>query len=102
MQRAKSVDEYIAIAPQWGAELKDGASVLINAQEGKTNALRQWRMTSAEDIRPAVITRYVLEAISLVEAGREIKADRNKAIDVPIELQKALRRHKGASTRFCR
>ena len=152
MQGAKSVDEYIAIAPQWGAELKrlravlketrlteevkwggpcytykgknvvgigafksyfslwfhqgallkDGASVLINAQERKTKALRQWRMSSAEDIRPAVITRYVVEAISLVEAGREIKADRNKAIDVPIELQKALRRHKGASTRFCR
>ena len=150
MQGAKSVDEYIAIAPQWGAELKrlravlketrlteevkwggpcytykgknvvgigafksyfglwfhqgallkDGASVLINAQEGKTKALRQWRMTSAEDIKPAVITRYVLEAISLVEAGREIKVDRNKAIDVPIELQKALRRHKGASAAF--
>ncbi len=28
MQRAKSVDEYIAIAPQWGAELKQLRAVL--------------------------------------------------------------------------
>ena len=39
--------------------------MLINAQPGKTKDLRQWRMTSASDIKPAVIKRYVKEAMQL-------------------------------------
>lgn len=45
-----------------GAALEDDSGVLINAQPGKTKDLRQWRMTSAADIRPAVIKRYLKEA----------------------------------------
>jgi len=67
---------YFGLWFHQGALLNDDAGVLINAQEGKTKALRPWRMTSAQDIRPAVIKRYVKEAISNVNAGREIKADR--------------------------
>jgi hypothetical protein len=55
MRRATSVDDY-----------KDNANVLINTQPGKTRSLRQWRMTSAGEIEPAVIKRYVKEAIALV------------------------------------
>ena len=83
-----------------GALLKDDSNVLVNAQEGKTKALRQWRMTSATEIKPAVIKRYVKEAITLVDAGKEIKADRKKPVDVPDELAKAMRRHKGATAGF--
>ena len=91
---------YFGLWFHQGALLKDEASVLINAQEGKTKALRQWRMHDAKDIRPAIIKRYINEAIGLVEAGKEIKADRNKAIHVPTELQQAMRRDKGASAAF--
>ena len=83
-----------------GALLKDDKQVLINAQEGKTRALRQWRMTSAKDIKPSIIKRYVREAISLVEQGREIQADRAAALTLPDELQAALRRTRGATARF--
>ena len=83
-----------------GALLKDSSDVLVNAQEGKTKALRQWRMTSAADIKPTVIQRYVNEAISLVDAGKEIKAERDKTIDLPDELAKAMRRFKGATAGF--
>lgn len=83
-----------------GALLKDDNKVLINAQEGKTRALRQWRMKSSSEIKPAVIKRYVREAIGHVDAGREIKADRAKTVEVPDELRKAMRRHKGASAAF--
>ena len=48
-----------------GAALKDEQGVLINAQPGKTKDLRQWRMTSAGDIKPAAIKRYVKEAMRL-------------------------------------
>ena len=91
---------YFGLWFHQGALLEDSASVLINAQEGKTKALRQWRMSSAKDIKPAVIKRYVKESIGHIDAGREIKADRSKAIVVPTELQRAMRRCKGATAAF--
>ena len=83
-----------------GALLPDKNKVLISAQEGKTKALRQWRMHSASDIKPAVIKRYVKDAIQVVETGREIKVERSRAVVVPPELQNALRRCKGATAAF--
>lgn len=91
---------YFGLWFHQGALLADDAGVLINAQPGKTRAQRQWRMQDASDIRPALIRRYVKEAIALVEAGREIRADRSKAVVVPPELSKALRRRKGATAAF--
>lgn len=79
-----------------GALLKDSDRVLVNAQEGRTKALRQWRMTAANEIKPAVIKRYVKEAIALVDAGKEIRPDRGETVVVPDELQNAMRRYKGA------
>lgn len=48
-----------------GARLADKEGVLVNAQEGKTKAMRQWRMTLAKEIRPALVKAYVREAIAL-------------------------------------
>ncbi len=83
-----------------GALLKDDRQVLINAQEGKTRALRQWRMTSGKDIKPSIIKRYVREAISLVGQGREIKAERAAPLTLPVELQAALRQTRVAMAAF--
>lgn len=94
--------DWVCLWFHQGVLLKDDNDVLINAQEGKTKALRQWRMTSALEIKSAVIKRYVKEAIALVDAGEEIKPDRRKAVVVPDELQRALRRHKGATAAFRR
>lgn len=52
-----------------GAALDDPEGVLVNAQPGKTKHLRQWRMTSNADIRPAVIRHYIDEAIRLAAGG---------------------------------
>lgn len=91
---------YFGLWFHQGALLKDDKNVLINAQEGKTKALRQWRMTSSKDIKPTTIKRYVEDAISLVDQGKAIKADRSRDISVPTELQNALRRTRGASAAF--
>jgi len=91
---------YFGLWFHQGALLNDDNKVLINAQEGVTKALRQWRMTTASDIKPAIIKRYVKEATAHVDAGHEIRADRNRSIDVPDELQRAMRRHKGATAAF--
>lgn len=48
-----------------GAKLADDGNLLINAQPGKTKLLRQWRMTSAKDLKPALVRRYVKEAAAL-------------------------------------
>lgn len=53
-----------------GALLADEAGVLINAQPGKTKRMRQWRMRSAGELKPALIRRYVREAIANVNAPR--------------------------------
>ena len=82
------------------ALLNDDQGALINAQEGKTKALRQWRMSSKKDIKARVIKAYVKEAIALSQSGTEIKADRSKAVVVPPELKRALAKHKRAQSAF--
>ena len=59
---------YFGLWFHQGVTLKDEASVLINAQERKTKALRQWRMTSVKDIKPAIVKRYLKEAIEIANA----------------------------------
>jgi uncharacterized protein YdeI (YjbR/CyaY-like superfamily) len=48
-----------------GARLADEEGVLVNAHEGKTKSMRQWRMTAAKDIKPALVKAYVKEAMAL-------------------------------------
>jgi len=92
--------DWVCLWFHQGALLTDDKEVLVNAQEGKTKALRQWRMTSPRDIKPTIIKRYVKEAIALVESGKEIKPQRLDTVDIPEELAKAMRRHKGATAAF--
>ena len=75
-----------------GVFLKDPEKVLINAQEGTTKGLRQWRFTSSAEIREKrqSILAYLEEAIQNQEAGKEIKPDRNKPLEIPEELAQAM------------
>ncbi len=91
---------YFGLWFHQGALLADDAGVLVNAQKGKTKALRQWRMSSAKDIRPSIIRRYVREAVQHVDSGRQINADRRKTVEVPGELRNAMRRTRGATAAF--
>ena len=77
-----------------GVFLKDPAGVLINAQEGTTKALRQWRFTSAREIqdRKDTILAYLKEAIHNQEQGKEIRPERNKTVLIPEELELAFSR----------
>lgn len=91
---------YFGLWFHQGALLEDRDKVLINAQEGKTKALRQWRMHSASDIKSAVIKRYVKEAITLAREGKTIPTDRQRPIVLPPELEAALSQNKTAAARF--
>lgn len=91
---------YFGLWFHQGALLKDQNKVLINAQEGRTKALRQWRMQTAKDIKPAIIRSYVKQAIELAKAGKQIAPARNKPLAVPAELTKALQKDKKAGENF--
>ncbi len=70
-----------------GSFLIDEQKKLVNAQEGKTQAMRQWRFYIVEDIQPDLVKQYALEAIKNSEEGKELKVKRNtKPLSIPEEL----------------
>ena len=77
-----------------GAFLKDQQKKLVNAQEGKTHGMRQWRFASVDEIKAneAVIRTYIQEAIDNQKAGKTISPKRGpaKPLTIPPELQKVL------------
>lgn len=83
-----------------GALLADPRNVLINAQEGKTKALRQWRFQSRQEIDSRLVKAYVKEAIELLQEGVEIKPARDQMLEIPPQLKTALAQNKSAKTGF--
>ena len=82
---------YVGLWFHQGALLTDPDNVLVDASEGKTKALRQWRFTSAKDIKSGAVKAYVKEAVQLVEEGREIKPASKPEARIPPELAEAFR-----------
>lgn len=82
---------YVGIWFYQGVFLTDSGYRLINAQEGVTKAMRQWRFTSLQEIQQnqKTILEYLEEAIRNQKEGKEIKPERNKALELPPELQSA-------------
>lgn len=91
---------YVGLWFDQGALLGDPEGVLINAQKGKTRALRQWRFTEPKDIRVRPIKAYIKEAIALADAGKSIKPERGKPIEIPPELAAVLGKNKNAAAAF--
>ena len=82
-----------------GVFLRDPAGVLMNAQEGVTKGMRQWRLTSMEEIDEELIMQYIQEAIQNQREGKEIKPER-KALLVPPALDEALDQYPDARLGF--
>lgn len=83
-----------------GALLKDPKKLLINAQEGKTSALRQMRFSSVGDLDVDVIAAYVDEAIGNQKAGLVIKPQKKPGFTIPEELQKAMDEDADLKTKY--
>ncbi|MDZ7740185.1 MAG: YdeI/OmpD-associated family protein [Bacteroidota bacterium] len=92
---------YVAIWFFQGALLRDEKGVLVNAQEGTTKALRQWRFKSFEEIeeRKEDILDYLQEAVRNQQQGKEIKARIGKPLIIPKELELAFQ--KDAELKAC-
>lgn len=65
-----------------GVFLKDEKGVLVNANEGVTKALRQWRFASKEEIlkNEKLLLQYIQEAIANEKAGLSKKPEKKEAI----------------------
>ena len=93
---------YVGLWFFQGGLLKDKAGKLVNAQEGKTQAMRQWRFGSLKEIEENqdLINLYIEEAIANQKAGKEIKAKVGKPLEIPQELQSRLDSDADLNTAF--
>ena len=92
---------YVGIWFFQGGTLKDDHKVLINAQEGKTQAMRQWRFNSMEEIDEKQIKAYIKESVENQEKGKIIKPKRNtKPLIIHPILQKELDTNSDFSKQF--
>lgn len=85
-----------------GGLLQDPKGKLLNAQEGKTKAMRQWRMTSDKDIDIPQLKSFIREAIENEKKGVRMKAAPaiKEAPPLPAELSKAIGRSAKLKTAF--
>jgi len=90
---------YVGLWFFQGGTLKDTHKVLMNAQEGKTTAMRQWRFSSIEEIDVNLIRAYVKEAVENQEKGNIIKPKKNTK---PIVIHPILQKELDLNTEFCR
>lgn len=92
--------EFVSVWFFQGALLRDEHGVLVNAQEGRTRAMRQWRFQAVEEIDETLLRAYVDESIENQRQGKAIKAERKKPVEVPDELAGALAEDRAAGERF--
>jgi len=92
--------KFISLWFHQGVFLSDPDKVLINAQEGTTRALRQWRFTSETAIKSGKVKAYLLEAIENQKQGKAIKVDRSKPVVIPPDLRVALGKKAKAKKAF--
>lgn len=95
-----SFKSYFGIWFYQGSLMDDPDGVLINAQEGKTQAMLQWRMSAQKDIKARQVKKYIRLAMAVVESGAEIKPRRGKPIVVHPLLRSALENNKVAAAAF--
>lgn len=63
-----------------GVLLQDKKKTLVNAQEGVTKSLRQWRFSSKEEVNEAAVLEYIKEAIANEKQGKNNKPQKKEPI----------------------
>ncbi len=66
-----------------GVFLKDEAKVLVNAQEGVTKALRQWRFNAKAEVDEKLLLHYIKEAMKNEELGLTHKPTKKETVISP-------------------
>ena len=90
---------YFGIWFMNGVFLKDEAQVLVNANEGVTKGLRQWRFKSADEVNEKLLLHYIREAIENERAGISIKPEKKEAMKCDF-FENELQKDKALQTAF--
>jgi len=93
---------YVGLWFHQGVFLRDPNKVLINAQEGTTKALRQWRFQSAREIKLKDVRAYVTEAVQNQKAGKVMGPTPKTALPLPAELKQAFQKSAAAQKAFAK
>lgn len=91
---------YVGVWFHQGALLNDHAQVLINAQEGKTKALRQWRVSEATPFNKQVLLDYIQQSIDNIDTGNEIKPATKKPLMIPTLLDELFGSNENLASAF--
>ena len=91
---------YVGLWFYQGALLKDTEKKLINAPDGTTKALRQWRFNSIKEIENEDVIRYLMEALENQRQGNEIKPENKKMPDFPVELMEIFKQDNELKVKF--
>ena len=84
-----------------GDLLQQNTGLLVNAQQGKTKALRQIRFKRGDEINKEILLPYILEAIENQKLGKTIKASRKQELIIPPELSSALKNDPELDEYYC-
>lgn len=83
-----------------GVFLKDKEKKLVNAQEGVTRALRQWRFEKDDPIEDGIVLNYISEAMQNSLDGKEVKPQRKTGVSIPPFLKEVLSKDKRFDSAF--
>ncbi len=81
--------QHCALWFHQGVFLKDEAGKLSNAQEGKTQAMRQWKFAPGEEVPRDLLHAYAFETIENHKAGKKVKPI-SRELKVSAELEIAM------------
>lgn len=73
-----------------GVFIDDKFGVLVNASEGKTKSLRQWRFTSGSEMDREKIREYIQQAIQIEKQGLKVELTKFIPETLPVELENTL------------
>jgi len=79
--------------------LKDKSKKLVNAQEGTTKGLRQWRLEEGDKLDSKIFKSYVQESIANQKAGKKITPAKKKLV-IPDELAGAFKKSAALKKKF--
>lgn len=83
-----------------GALLKDNHKKLLNAQEGKTSAMLQWRFENIDEVDEKLVLAYAKEALTNAEANKKVVPKKKTIVETPIELEEAIKNDKQLKSQF--
>ena len=89
---------YFSVWFYKGVFLSDPLNKLINAQEGKTKGLRQWRFTSAAEIDVDNLRKYIEEAIQIAKEKRNLP--KSESIEIEPLFAQVLQENRNLKDKF--